>query len=536
MSSVHFRSIHPKRRKVDNNWWSLRSFVLHFTSNMVYPRVHDPVLYEWEIDETHDRYDYPRAWPSSTRLHVEFSILATINALTSSVVFLLIVAILRSNRVRSNVFNMYLLAIAFPDFLVSFLCCITCAMSAPGSQFYSEWMCGFQSFYLNWAFISNAWLNGVVVFQIHRMLRHSQNRRRYIPPKHKHVFGHTMLVYAYASFWGFLCGFNIDFLPHSSHLYYGFACMPMEYDRASTLFFWLVYLPLSLGVPLVFAIYVTADILIYRLLPPTGKRRALSMFLLRLCFLYFAIWLPFLILFLVGNFVVINPLVHWIGAAISHLQGLFSALFCLTNPEIFRSFVILLTCQDASSEEMTDGSDLRDSPGRDLATQSNTSSFFFRRHSSNGRYSQNQGSRGPSVISSSSRKSEEDENMVEQFISKRVRWNIWHNRRSSEGGSAETLVNDSRKTREKDSQEKVCDEYEKENMGNAVSEQCPDGGDEIPSNFKPEKTEIRGQILEDNDFPSSSESVETIDDSRDIEIAVKNKSDEDRDGDSDDTR
>lgn len=325
---------------------------------MVYPRIHDPVLYEWDLNETHDRYDYPKAWPSSGRLHVEFSILAAINALTASFVFLLIVALLRSKRVRSVVFNMYLLFIAIPDFWVSFLCFITCAMSAQQSQFYSEWMCGFQSFYLNWAFISNAWLNGVVVFQIHRMLRFSRIRRRYSPPTHRQVFGHAAIVYAYATFWGILCGFNLKFLPHSSHLYYGFACMPMEYNRASSLFFWLVYLPFSLGIPLLFAACVMFDIVRNKLMPPTGKRRALSMFLLRLCFLYFAIWLPFLILFLVGNFVVINPLIHWIGAAISHLQGLFSALFCLTNKDIHRSFVLLVSCQPASTEDRRDSSDL----------------------------------------------------------------------------------------------------------------------------------------------------------------------------------
>lgn len=325
---------------------------------MVYPRIHDPILYETDLDDTHDRYDYPRARPSAGKLHVEFSILASINAVTATLVFLLMTAMLRSKKVRSNVFNIYLLAIAFPDFMVSLLCFFTCALSAPQSEFFSEWMCGFQSFYLNWAFIANAWLNGVVVFQIHKMLRHSQVRRRYIPPTRTQVMTHVALVYTYASVWGFLCGFNIDFLPHSSHLYYGFACMPMEYNRASTLFFWLAYLPLSLGLPLVFAAYAATNIITKGLLPPTGKRRVLSMFLLRLCFLYFAIWLPFLVLFLVGNFVVINQLVFWTGAAISHLQGLFSVLFCLTNKDIQKSFVNILTCR-TDYDDQADSSDLR---------------------------------------------------------------------------------------------------------------------------------------------------------------------------------
>lgn len=353
---------------------------------MVYPRVHEPVLYEWNLNSTHTRYDYPRAWPSDDRLHIEFSVLASINALTASFVFLLIIALVRSRRVRRGPFNLYLLFIAIPDFLVSFLCFLTCALSAPKSRFFSEWMCGFQSFYLNWAFISNAWLNGMIVYQIHKMLRQSRVRHRYSPPSHDDVMTHAGVVYAYASFWGFLCGFNIDFLPHSSHLYYGFACMPMEYDLASTLFFWLVYLPFSLGIPLLFATYVLVDILKNKLMPPTGKRRALTMFLLRLCFLYFAIWLPFLVLFLLGNFIVINPLIHWTGAAISHLQGLFSAMFCLTNHDILKSFYLVVTCQPASRQE-EDSQTGGQSTELSLEMVNSGVFRFFRRLSSDGRRS-----------------------------------------------------------------------------------------------------------------------------------------------------
>jgi hypothetical protein len=316
---------------------------------MVYPRIHSPVVEEWEIDSSSSRYEYPKVWPSQHQLHIEFSILASVNAVTATAVGLLIIALVRyQRRARANgtnsSFNTYLLFIAMPDFLVSFLCCITCALSAPRDAFYSEWMCGFQSFYLNWAFISNAWLNGVIVYQIHTMLRHSNVRRRYRPPTERRVAEHAAAVYTYALLWGLACGFNMDFLPHSSHLYYGFACMPMEYSRASTLFFWLVYLPFSLGIPVCFAAYVVGDIWYHKLLPPTGKRRRLSMFLLRLAVLYFAVWLPFLILFLLGNFIVINPLIHWIGAVISHLQGLLSAMFCLTNGEIGKAFLEVVTC------------------------------------------------------------------------------------------------------------------------------------------------------------------------------------------------
>eukprot|EP00934_Nitzschia_sp_Nitz4_P007560 Nitzschia sp. Nitz4//scaffold263_size26989//14067//14504//NITZ4_008225-RA/size26989-processed-gene-0.10-mRNA-1//-1//CDS//3329544769//7550//frame0 len=52
-------------------------------------------------------------------------------------------------------------------------------------------------------------------------------------------------------------------------------------------------------------------------------------------------------------------MVHWVGTAMSHLQGLFSALFCLTNPDIWRSFFILVTCSRATAEGLEDAPDLR---------------------------------------------------------------------------------------------------------------------------------------------------------------------------------
>ena len=340
---------------------------------MPYPRVDTPPLYLWEISSTsnHTRYDYPKAWPAEDQLRLEFILLATVNAVVSFFVFFLIVALLRSKRVyRASPFHRYLLYIAIPDFLVSFFCLITCFLSAHDSQYYSEWMCGWQSFYLNFAFIANAWLNGIIVYQIHTMLRYSNRRRRYKPPTERTITMHSLAVYAYALCWGLLCGFNLPFLPHSSHLYYGFACMPMEYSTASTVFFWAVYIPLSLGLPLIFAAYVVFDILYRGLLPPTGRRRQLSMFLLRLCCLYFAIWFPFLVLISTGNFVRISPLVHWIGALLSHLQGMLSALFCLTNKAIYNAFYLTLTCQPIDREEHYE-SDL-------IGRGSNGSSEFIR--------------------------------------------------------------------------------------------------------------------------------------------------------------
>jgi hypothetical protein len=324
-----------------------------WSSSSTGPRIDDPPLYEWQLtsnDDAYARYDYPRATPDADTLGVQFTLLASVNAVVGLAVFVLILAMLRSKKVLSNPFSLYLLFIAVPDFVVSFCCFWTCVLSAPLQHYVSEWMCGFQAFYLCWAFSANSWLNGVIVYHIHKLLSDSQQRRRYTPPTLRQVIRDSLAVYTYASVWGWINATNRGWLPHEAHLYRGFACFGMERDLASSILYWFVFMPAFMGVPLLYAGYVLWDIYKRQLLPPLGQRRALSLFLLRLVFLYFTVCFPFLVLFTIGNFVYVGSWYHYVGSIISHLQGLMSVLFCMTNPDIKKAVVILLTCRPANSE------------------------------------------------------------------------------------------------------------------------------------------------------------------------------------------
>ena len=291
------------------------------------------------------RFDVPRAVPSSDELQIQFTALAVINAIVAVACLTIVLSILRNKTVRSNPFNLYLFCIATPDFIISFLCMLTCALSAPIKEYYSEWMCGFQSFYLVWGFTSNCWMNGVIVYQIHKLLRHSHIRRRYTPPSRKQVLIHACIVYLYACFWGLLGAFNITWLPHKTTAFYGFACFPVEYDLPSTIFWWLVFAPGFLLIPILYVVYVLYDIWKRDLLPKQGRRRNLSIYFFRLIFVYFFMWTPSLFFSLLGNFVKLSPWVYWIGATWSHLQGLASSIATLTKPDIKDAVLSFLACK-----------------------------------------------------------------------------------------------------------------------------------------------------------------------------------------------
>ena len=292
-----------------------------------------------------DRFDYKLAWPSQSHLKIQFLLLAIINAIVSTVCLLLIVGILRYRKVRQNAFNLYILFIAIPDFIVSFFCFLTCAMSAPEGRFYSEWMCSFQAFYLLFGFTANCWMNAVVVYEVHRLLRLSKRMARYIPPTRTTALMQVVAVYLYAAFWGLTSVWDIPRWPQKTQLLYGFNCFPNDYDRqGSTAFYFFVFLPLFMGIPLVYAFFVMCDIWRRKLLPPTGKRRELALYFSRVILVYFGMWAPFLIVCTIGNFVNITSWVYWVGAAWAHIQGLVSSIVASTRPQIKDALIDTYRC------------------------------------------------------------------------------------------------------------------------------------------------------------------------------------------------
>lgn len=290
-----------------------------------------------DIDSNSTRWDVASASPSDEVMHQQFAILATINAVVALSCALLIISILRVRKVHQRAFNIYLLAITFPDFVTSFSCFITCAMSSAAYTYYSEVMCRWQTWYLVWGFTSNCWMNAVVSHQLYTMLRISHRRGRYNPPTRKRVALHAACVYLNAGIIACIATWQVPFLPFKSGSYQGLACFPKDYDNASTLFFWLVFVPTFLLIPFGYFLWCCVEILRKGMLPPVGLRRDLALYFFRLFLVFFFMWLPFIIFaFVTRNE---NSWVGWFGAAWSHLQGLVSVLFGLTKADIKEGFL-----------------------------------------------------------------------------------------------------------------------------------------------------------------------------------------------------
>jgi hypothetical protein len=127
--------------------------------------------------------------------------------------------------------------------------------------------------------------------------------------------------------------------------------LPIERDTQSTIFFWLCFFPLFVGIPVVYVVYVCYDVMVVRkLLPPKGKRRVLSVYFFRLILVFLIMWLPtFIVLFVAAPW--LPTWAHFAGGTWSHLQGAVSAVVSLFKPDIWNAVQRFVTCKCGIVEE-----------------------------------------------------------------------------------------------------------------------------------------------------------------------------------------
>jgi hypothetical protein len=282
-----------------------------------------PPLRVWELRSNSTWYDRTVAAESDAvlvQMWIGWSILTSVSAIFTATLFF---GILCSASARRQSFNVYLLFLTLPDLLFSFLCAITCALNASTAQYWSTDMCNFQAFYAIVGIGSNLWLSAVITNEIHALLRFSMRRRRYHAPSRRKVAYQAAAVYIYCSCLG---GFvyvdhYFDNFPFHVASPAGTACLPIVGpDRASALFFWLVFIPLYAGIPVCYVLWVAWDIYRRKLLPPPGKRRTLTVYFGRMIVVVIAMWIPFLlIVYIIGPWS--PPWLLWSGGSASHVQA-----------------------------------------------------------------------------------------------------------------------------------------------------------------------------------------------------------------------
>ena len=270
----------------------------------------EPPLREWQVSRSSSRYDRLVAAPSNHDLTIMWTGWATIGFVLVIFVILVFLGILTSATARKNPFNVYLLFLMVPDIEFGILCSITCALNSSAGEYWSPWMCKFQSYYTVWTVASSAWLNGAIARQLHAMLSSSFVRRHYKPPEVNDVIKQSLIVFSYAAVLSSFGVIEPFWLPFKTFPVSGQGCIPLEYSWQSSIFYFLVFMPLLAGIPLIYVCWVCYDIWKRHLMPPTGRRRLLFVYFIRIIGAFVVMWVPFLVLvFMAGGW----PWAVWAG-------------------------------------------------------------------------------------------------------------------------------------------------------------------------------------------------------------------------------
>lgn len=264
--------------------------------------INEPAIRMWELDENSTHYDRMIAAPADEDLIKFWSGWAGIMLITGVLTTLILIPLLSCSRpkVRRNPFNVYLIFLMIPDMLVAWICGFTCLSNAIAGKFTTEFMCYFQSFYMIAAIGANSWLNLLITRQLYLMLDAARKFQRYPMPTRGQVVKEAIAVYIYSIFLAMLGVLpNASRWPHHTRLTIGAACIPMDYNCASTAFFYLVFFPLLFGIPLAYVCWAGYQIYKHNMLPASGRRRILAIYFFRLAAVFVIMWLPGLLLLFV---------------------------------------------------------------------------------------------------------------------------------------------------------------------------------------------------------------------------------------------
>ena len=252
--------------------------------------VNKPPLRNWEITENSTRYERLVAAPSDEDRILMWWMWGIVASVAVMPVLTVFVGILSSARARKSAFNQYLLFLVTPDITYTSICIVNCFLNIAEGEFYSEFMCYFQSWYVMFGISGSAYMNALLAREIYHMLSYGQNFRHYETPTTAKIARDSIAVLLFSAFvssWGIYNGvWHVTWLPYKTVLMNGLGCFPQDFDLPTGLFYYLFAYPALLAAPMGYVFFLCFRIWYKKMLPKQGRRRMLATFFLRLVAIY----------------------------------------------------------------------------------------------------------------------------------------------------------------------------------------------------------------------------------------------------------
>ncbi|KAG8458276.1 hypothetical protein KFE25_001568 [Diacronema lutheri] len=167
-----------------------------------------------------------------------------VTVLSTVAISCVIVLILTRRRLRSSVYNHFIVGLAIPDLVFSLLCLGTCALHVAhghwydgGALWHGGWMCDFQAWYTVFGVAGSMWINVLITAEFFRVSTSVRRLHSYTPPSVRTIWRRLLAVYALVAVYAWVPTFGYRFwpeLPMRAYAVRGLNCLPVPFDDTSS--------------------------------------------------------------------------------------------------------------------------------------------------------------------------------------------------------------------------------------------------------------------------------------------------------------
>jgi hypothetical protein len=254
----------------------------------------------------------------------------------------------------------YVLYLMAPSWLYAIICAVLFAFNALAGGMHSNITCRSDMFFWFWSNACNAWINAVIVRELHYMLNSSHRCIRYQPPTVQRATRQCLAVYAAATLLACWAATSFPwFRPHSKNghdanddrnrMVDALLCPPIQFSPGGIAFLWLLYFPLLILLPCAFVVYVIYDVWKTQRLPQKGQRRTLSLYFLRIVIVCIVMSTP--AMFVYGTVPSPNPWLAWWVIAIGQGKVFVCAMLTVWKPDVWTALQDLYCGKQRRSRE-----------------------------------------------------------------------------------------------------------------------------------------------------------------------------------------
>jgi hypothetical protein len=249
----------------------------------------------------------------------------------------LIIAILRSPKVRTKPFNLYLVFSILPDAYkntAGFAANLANLLRDSGDK-YACTVIGWNDVY--W-WCANLWMACVVFGHLHKMLLAAKRLKRHGPPKLPRVIKESVAVHIFSLFMATLTLIPVDWIPKATPMS-GCEAYPEDKNTAQYIFYWVFFMPATSLIPTFWVTGLCFDIWWRKMLPVNGKTRSLLFYFARLLTVIYIVVIAVIISFAFGGWV------QAIAFVAFNLVGFFSVCLALIKNDVKKCWISMWKCQ-----------------------------------------------------------------------------------------------------------------------------------------------------------------------------------------------